>query len=203
MEKLRWLWDNNTQPPTAHSVYDLIRVYAQPNKVENQPPPDTLDAREATPTHDRKKSPDYTLYDGPDQSQISSHLGLGDSALLRVLKSEGPKREGKKDTEYDSYFLVIVREKSKEIDWKKTPYLQVNKPWDYPTDERKYKAPVKELEQTFIDTAIRVFVSGESKEIIDCFNHQVGEYKTNGLMDRKGGMAKFRKAMEDAGKKPA
>ena len=198
MEILRWLWDDSAQHPRPHGVYDLIQVYARPSKVENQPPPDTFDAREATSTHDKNRSPEHTLYDEPDQSQVSSYLGVTDSALLTVLKSQGPK-----DTEYDSYFLVIVREKSKEIDWKKTPYLQVNKPWDYPTDDRKYKAPAKEIEQSLIDTAIRVFIRRESKEFLDCFNHQVGEYKTNGLMDRKRGTAKFRKAMEDAGKKPA
>ncbi|KAL8872877.1 MAG: hypothetical protein Q9198_007128, partial [Flavoplaca austrocitrina] len=131
-------------------------------------------------------------------SQVSSYLGVTDSALLRVLKSQGPK-----DTEYDSYFLVIVREKSKEIDWKKTPYLQVNKPWDYPTDDRKYKAPVKEIEQSFIDTAIRDMYSWRKQRNPRLFQSSSGRVQNQRVDGSEGGTAKFRKAMKDAGKKPA
>lgn len=121
MEELRWLWDKDATRPEPNDEYELIRVYAQPNQVKNQSPEDTLGAKRAKTVE--KQPPDYTLYDKPDQEQISINLRLPDGPLLRVCKSEGPENRL-----HDSYFLVIDRKKSKEVEWEQTPYIKVALP---------------------------------------------------------------------------
>ncbi|KAL8641237.1 MAG: hypothetical protein Q9226_008658 [Calogaya cf. arnoldii] len=215
MEKLRWLC---AKRPGPHALYELIRVYALANREENQPPKDTLDDKQAKKVGD--KPPDYTLYKKPDPEQVSIYLGLPIGPLLRVIKCENeiaqrqldlgvkdlghpnlnPKRI---DRLYDNYFLVIDREKSKRIDWDKTPYLRVKRPWDYPTDDaRKMNPPVAQIERSFIATTAKVFRTKESDVITDCFNHRMSEYNAKGVMDRKGGTAWMRENLEEAHKKP-
>ncbi|KAI4267672.1 MAG: hypothetical protein L6R38_008151 [Xanthoria sp. 2 TBL-2021] len=157
----------------------------------------------------KEQPPDLTLYDEPDGDQVSIHLRLPIGPLLRVCKSDGPE-----DRNFDSYFLVIDRKKSKEIDWKQTPYLKVTTPWAYPTDKAGSKKlvthtdPVDPIERSFLDTAIKACIKGESNDVLDCFIHQVSEYRIHGV-DRKPGferfkaeIEKFKAKTEEKGKKP-
>ncbi|CAO1600925.1 hypothetical protein XANCAGTX0491_004597 [Xanthoria calcicola] len=192
MEELRWLWDKDATRPEPNDEYELIRVYAQPNQVENESPEDTLGAKRAKTVE--KQPPDYTLYDKPDQEQISINLGLPIGPLLRVCKSQGPKNRL-----YDSYFLVIDRKKSKEIDWKQTPYIKVTRPWDCPTEPRGL-SPLNGPEESFIDTAKKACLEEESKDVLECFIYQVSLYSIYGV-DRQAGITRFKKEIQEAWQK--
>ncbi|KAL8770286.1 MAG: hypothetical protein Q9209_003922 [Squamulea sp. 1 TL-2023] len=141
--------DDLLRPDREHPEYELIRLYARKKKHKFPNEPD-----------------DYTLVDP---------MKLKNGDVLWTFVNEDIFKRGPK---YHSYFVVIKRGVSNEMQWDNTPYVKVNQPWDARDVGRK-ESEAGKAAVGFIAEAIKV-CDGASTPVAHCFGYAISEYQKKG-----------------------
>lgn len=141
--------DDMLRPDRQHPQYELIRLYSRKKKYQFPNKPD-----------------DYTLV---------QPIKLKDGDVLWTYVHEDSFGRGPK---FYSYFAVIKRAVSEEVQWDKTPYIKVKQPWD-PRDLGGKECDPGKAAVGFIAQAIKV-CAGASVPVAHCFGYAMSEYQKKG-----------------------